>query len=498
MSRRKAAAPDTDDVVNEGPRSNALGRAIRRDAKPTSIKAQRPRAVLTRRPTTMPVDQIRVGQCHRRDLGDIDALAASIAEVGLLHPVVVTRDALLIAGARRIAAFQMARPGEPIPVTVVDLDAVAKGEWAENTQRKDFTWTEAVAIKRALEPLEKAAAKERQREGARAGGKGSGKLPEASKGNASDKVAKAVGKKRRTLEKAEHIVEAAETNPQRYADLVERLEEDGARVDVIHRDLKQRQARAAYEATITQGCTTPDLKWLAVRGFRGAVMYVDAASKYITYSSKGKQRSAERYYDTMDVAELKAMAPLIQELAAKDCALLYWTSGPQIKNALEIIDAWGFTYSTWAFVWLKTNPSSGELTLETLKPEDLHRGTGHTTWANIEVVLLATRGSPMRLANDVNQVVIAPHPGPGRHSEKPEEVRRRIERLYAGPYLELFGREPVKGWTVWGNEIPRGRMTSGDEEPKRNVADQPASAQDDYPELPECLHRTSPTAKGSA
>ncbi len=41
------------------------------------------------------------------------------------------------------------------------------------------------------------------------------------------------------------------------------------------------------------------------------------------------------------------------------------------------------------------------------------------------------------------------------HSEKPEEVRRRIERLYAGPYLELFGRREAPGWWVWGNEIAR-------------------------------------------
>jgi hypothetical protein len=43
------------------------------------------------------------------------------------------------------------------------------------------------------------------------------------------------------------------------------------------------------------------------------------------------------------------------------------------------------------------------------------------------------------------------------NSEKPEEVRRRIERLFAGPYLELFGRNPnpVRGWKVWGNEIAR-------------------------------------------
>jgi N6-adenosine-specific RNA methylase IME4 len=52
---------------------------------------------------------------------------------------------------------------------------------------------------------------------------------------------------------------------------------------------------------------------------------------------------------------------------------------------------------------------------------------------------------------DVHEVVVAPV---GEHSEKPDEVYRRIERLYPGPYLELFARKPRKGWTVWGNEVP--------------------------------------------
>jgi N6-adenosine-specific RNA methylase IME4 len=77
---------------------------------------------------------------------------------------------------------------------------------------------------------------------------------------------------------------------------------------------------------------------------------------------------------------------------------------------------------------------------------------GHVTRLGSEPVLLGLRGSPIRLHNDVRQVVIAPI---GEHSEKPEEVRRRIERLYPGPYLELFGRKEAPGWSVWGNEIPR-------------------------------------------
>jgi N6-adenosine-specific RNA methylase IME4 len=218
------------------------------------------------------------------------------------------------------------------------------------------------------------------------------------------------------------------------------------------REIEIEQERAGHRARAVTGCTADDLHALAATGFKAATIYVDVPSKFHVYSGKGKQRNADRRYDTMTIDELKAMAPLIAALATKDCALLYWTSGPYNKNALEIIESWGLDYNTWAFAWVKTNPNSGTPELEELKPEDLHRGTGFTTWSNIEVVLLAKRGEPKRLAKDVNQVVIAPATD---HSKKPEEVARRIERLYPGPYLELFARRERDGWTTWGNEILR-------------------------------------------
>jgi ParB family transcriptional regulator, chromosome partitioning protein len=106
------------------------------------------------------IADIIIGIRHRRDVGDIDSLARSIAEVGLLHPIVIRPDGVLIAGERRLAACKALGWSE-IPVTVVDLGEVARGELAENAERKDFLPSEIDAIRRALEPIEKAAAKER-------------------------------------------------------------------------------------------------------------------------------------------------------------------------------------------------------------------------------------------------------------------------------------------------------------------------------------------------
>jgi N6-adenosine-specific RNA methylase IME4 len=253
-------------------------------------------------------------------------------------------------------------------------------------------------------------------------------------------------------------------------------------LDNVHREVKQRAERAAYESRAWHGCTVDDLTALAASGFKAGSIYVDVPSRYLTYSGEGKQRSAERYYDTQGIAELKAMAPVIRALAAKDCALHYWTSGPQNANALEIIRAWDFEFTTWAFVWIKTEPGADVIELD---GRGLHLGMGFTTRANAEVVLLAKRGQPVRLNNDVRQVVIAPAM---ERSAKPEAVRRRIERLYPGPYLELYGRKPVAGWTVWGNEIERGRMTLGEEAPPPDLP-----APHDFPDIRPCPDCTAPT-----
>jgi len=389
------------------------------------------------------VDEIRIGKRHRQEMGDLDGLAESIERFGLLHPIVVTPAGTLIAGDRRLRAVKKLGR-KTIDATVVDIDKIAHGEYAENIDRKDFTWAEAVAILKEVRPLEAAAAKQRQRESPGRGKKG-GQIAQPFKGRAADKAARATGRKRRTLEKAERVVDAAERDPQRYGDLAERLKQDDVSVDAIHRELKQRAQRAAYEVRAERGGVESDLKALAAAGRRFKVIYADPPWEFKVYSGRGKARSADRHYDTLSLAAIKALP--VAHLAADDCALFLWGVWPELAGALEVIAAWGFEYKTLAFVWLKTAATADTIKLD---GDGLHWGMGYWTRANTEFCLLATRGAPLRLAQDVHQVVIAPV---GAHSTKPEQVRNRIEGLLAGPYLEIFARRRTAGWTVWGNEL---------------------------------------------
>lgn len=168
---------------------------------------------------SMPVADIIVENRHRRDLGDLDALAASIREVGLLHPVVVAASGQVVAGQRRLEAVK--RLGwEHVPVRVVshldDASAALVAERDENTCRKDMTPTELQALGRAIEALHQPEADARRRDA------GVSNLPTASgartrathdprpKDWKREAVGKAVGLSGANYQRAKYIVGVAE------------------------------------------------------------------------------------------------------------------------------------------------------------------------------------------------------------------------------------------------------------------------------------------------
>jgi ParB family chromosome partitioning protein len=170
----------------------------------------------------MAIKKIKARGRFRKSLGDISSLATSIQEVGLLHPIVVRPDGRLIAGERRLAACKQLG-WKTVPVTFVDLKEVIRGEFAENAHRKNFLPSEIDAIRRALLPMENAAAKERQRKhGGTAPGrkKQSGQVSQGDDGRVRDKIAGFAGISGRTLTKIQAIVEAAEREPRGFRQLV--------------------------------------------------------------------------------------------------------------------------------------------------------------------------------------------------------------------------------------------------------------------------------------
>lgn len=170
-----------------------------------------------------------------------------------------------------------------------------------------------------------------------------------------------------------------------------------------------------------------------------SVIYADPPWQYRVYSKKGLGRSAESHYPTMNLEDIKALP--VGELADKDCALFMWITFPCMQEAFQVLDAWGFTYKTVAFVWIKQNRVS----------DSLFWGMGYWTRANAELCILATKGHPKRASPGVHQVIVSHIE---EHSKKPEEARSRIVQLMGDvPRIELFARQSPEGWDVWGNEV---------------------------------------------
>ena len=178
----------------------------------------------------LPLDSIRIGDRFRHDIGDISELAASIDDHGLLHPIVVTSDDMLIAGRRRLEACR-ALGWTEIPVTVIDPFDIRKVEAEENQQRVDFTPSEAVEVTRYFEDAERESARERQ--GTRTD-KLRGNLPPSTPVKSRDALAARVGMSGRTLEKAAAVVEAAEQDPEKYGPVKDEMDRTG-KVDPAYR-----------------------------------------------------------------------------------------------------------------------------------------------------------------------------------------------------------------------------------------------------------------------
>ncbi len=171
-----------------------------------------------------------------------------------------------------------------------------------------------------------------------------------------------------------------------------------------------------------------------------SVIYADPPFKYVKDTGQGV---SENHYRTLDDGTLATLP--VGSLATNDALLFMWCSGATMDHAISLCSAWGFRFTTVAFVWIKTG-RDGE------KPSSI--GLGWYTRPASEFVILATRGRGATLVRErVEQVLMAPRAG---HSTKPTEVAERIERLAgtSSRKIELFSRDRSKnGWCVWGDEV---------------------------------------------
>lgn len=202
--------------------------------------------------------------------------------------------------------------------------------------------------------------------------------------------------------------------------LVQRIADGEIGVYDALRQMKREQAKSdKQELTLKE----------ATQG-RFQVIYADPPW---SYNNSGLNGSAASHYPTMTTDDIAAMP--VSSYATSNAVLFMWATNPLLEDAMQVLKGWNFAYKT-NFVWVKDRGAYGKL--------------GFYNYGRHELLLIATRGSCVPSIETLPDSVITADKS--RHSAKPDEFYELIERMYPGPYLELFARNRRDGWSVWGNE----------------------------------------------
>jgi N6-adenosine-specific RNA methylase IME4 len=165
------------------------------------------------------------------------------------------------------------------------------------------------------------------------------------------------------------------------------------------------------------------------------VIYADPPWEYGDKRTNDAQSgSAESQYPTMPIDAICGLP--VRVMAATDSVLFLWATAPMLTEAVQVIEAWGFTYKA-QFVWDKVKGFNG-----------------HYNDVRHELLLIATRGSCVPVVDTLDPSVIAEKRT--KHSRKPDRFYELIERLYPlgdSTHVELFARRSRDGWESWGNQV---------------------------------------------
>ena len=167
------------------------------------------------------------------------------------------------------------------------------------------------------------------------------------------------------------------------------------------------------------------------------IVLADPPWEFETWSDKGRGRSPN--YPLMDLKDIMELP--VSDITSDNCILFLWGVNPMLRSLINVMEAWGFTYKTKAFCWVKKNKVA----------DTAFMGLGYWTRANPEDCWLGTKGSPVRVSKSVKQLVVTRLK---EHSEKPLIVKKRIVQLMGDlPRIELFASEVTAGWEALGYDI---------------------------------------------
>jgi N6-adenosine-specific RNA methylase IME4/ParB-like chromosome segregation protein Spo0J len=361
-------------------------------------------------------------------------LVESIRAKGLLNPIWLHPDGSIIDGRNRYRACLEAGV-EPHFQTWDGKSSLTDFVFAQNLDRRHLNATmRALAAKRA-EPFFAREAKERQRAAGREFHRGkkkvSQRIDEPNENRAAARAAKIAKTNRQYVSDLKRIEREA---PRVYARIeAGEIEIPEAKQEINKRERATRQDEIARDAK-AGGQALPT-------GTLFPVILCDCPWEYDFSATQA--RMIENQYVTQHVDYLRTgvfdepdgSTRDVRTLFARDAVIFFWATAPKLREAFQVLDAWGFTYRT-GFVWDKTKI-----------------GMGYWVRGQHEHLLIATKGSfpPPDEQSRPASVISAAR---GAHSEKPKIVFQIIKKMFPRlPKLQLFGREDEEGWVTWGNQL---------------------------------------------
>jgi ParB/RepB/Spo0J family partition protein len=393
----------------------------------------------------LPIDQIKVTDRKRKISSDIYGLADSIRELGLINPISVTTDHTLIAGNHRLEACKLLG-WTTIPVRVKDQNAILTelAEIDENLIRYELTaLEEADHFKRRKEIYE---ILHPESISSKEGGTFFGnRFTLANAENAlaipsfAEDTANKTRKSKRTIYNSLQIAENLDPSVK------------DAFYNTDFEDEKTLLLKLSHENAETQKQLAEKLVSGKAKGLQDAKRLVSADKIKEIEPVKGKYKiiyadppweyggsmnetygTADKHYPTMPLENICALP--VDDMAEDNAVLFLWATSPQLPEAFQVIEAWGFIYKA-SFVWDK-----------------IKHVMGHYNSVRHELLLVATKGSCTPENMKLFDSVVSEERT--EHSAKPETFRNIIDTIYpSGNRIELFARDVHEKWERWGNQV---------------------------------------------
>lgn len=154
------------------------------------------------------------------------------------------------------------------------------------------------------------------------------------------------------------------------------------------------------------------------------------------------KRGAEAHYPTLNLRAIKRLP--IDEIAAENAVCALWVPSAMLKDGIDVLEAWGFTYKQ-LWVWGKTSKND---------PTKLAFGMGRLGRNCHEPCLVGTKGKYTKHLMNKSQRNLMMHPNLG-HSRKPEQIQDSLDLMFPQwDKIEIFARRQRPNWTCIGNESP--------------------------------------------